>query len=131
MGRPPSNKPTEAELAILQVLWLRGACTVREIFEALYEPDETSYTTALKLLQIMHAKGLVVRDETQRAHSYRAAVSQVLTQKRFLSDVVTRVFNGSSSQLVLQALGSTPPASADELAEIRALLDRLESQSKE
>jgi BlaI family penicillinase repressor len=131
MGRPPSNKPTEAELAILQVLWLRGACTVREIFETLYEPDETSYTTALKLLQIMHAKGLVVRDESQRAHSYRAAVSQVLTQKRFLSDVVTRVFNGSSSQLVLQALGSTPPANADELAEIRALLDRLESQRKE
>lgn len=130
MGRTPSNKPTEAELAILQVLWLKGPCTVREIFEALYQPDETSYTTALKLLQIMHGKGLVERDESQRAHSYRAAVSQASTQKRFLSDVVDRVFNGSSSQLVLQALGSAPPASAEELAEIRALLDRLDLDNK-
>lgn len=127
MGRHPSNKPTEAELAILQVLWSRGACTVREIFETLYSIDDTSYTTALKLLQIMHAKGLVERDESQRAHTYRAAVSQTHTQKRFVSDVLTRVFNGSSSQLVLQALGSAPPATAGELAEIRALLDQLES----
>lgn len=130
MGRTPSNKPTEAELAILQVLWLKGPCTVREIFEALYQPDETSYTTALKLLQIMHGKGLVERDESQRAHSYRAAVSQASTQKRFLSDVVDRVFNGSSSQLVLQALGSAPPASAEELAQIRALLDRLDNDNE-
>ncbi|MBX3726420.1 MAG: BlaI/MecI/CopY family transcriptional regulator [Xanthomonadales bacterium] len=130
MGRTPSNKPTEAELAILQVLWLKGPCTVREIFEALYQPDETSYTTALKLLQIMHGKGLVERDESQRAHSYRAAVSQSSTQKRFLSDVVDRVFNGSSSQLVLQALGSAPPASAEELAQIRALLDQLDNDKK-
>ncbi len=130
MGRHPSTKPTEAELAILQVLWSKGSCTVREIFETLYT-DETSYTTALKLLQIMHAKGLVIRDESLRAHSYRAAVSQVITQKRFLTDVVDRVFNGSSSQLVLQALGSSPPASAEELADIRSLLDRLEAVNKE
>jgi BlaI family penicillinase repressor len=130
MGRHPSTKPTEAELAILQVLWSKGSCTVREIFETLYT-DETSYTTALKLLQIMHGKGLVIRDESQRAHSYRPAVSQVITQKRFLTDVVDRVFNGSSSQLVLQALGSSPPASAEELADIRSLLDRLESSQKE
>jgi BlaI family penicillinase repressor len=130
MGRHPSTKPTEAELAILQVLWSKGSCTVREIFETLYT-DETSYTTALKLLQIMHGKGLVVRDESQRAHSYRPAVSQVITQKRFLTDVVDRVFNGSSSQLVLQALGSSPPTSAEELADIRSLLDRLENSHKE
>ena len=130
MGRHPSTKPTEAELAILQILWAKGSCTVREIFETLYT-DETSYTTALKLMQIMHAKGLVIRDETQRAHSYRPAINQVITQKRFLSDVVDRVFNGSSSQLVLQALGSSPPASAEELADIRSLLDRLESNHKE
>lgn len=130
MGRHPSTKPTEAELAILQVLWSKGSCTVREIFETLYS-DETSYTTALKLLQIMHAKGIVIRDESLRAHSYRAAVSQVITQKRFLTDVVDRVFNGSSSQLVLQALGSSPPASAEELADIRSLLDRLENSPKE
>jgi BlaI family penicillinase repressor len=128
MGRHPSDKPTEAELAILQVLWMKGPCTVREIFNALYQPDESSYTTALKLLQIMHAKGLVERDESTRAHTYRAAVSQTHTQKRFLHDLVDRVFNGSSSQLVLQALGSAPPTSSEELAEIRALLDRLERE---
>ena len=78
----------------------------------------------------VNQKGLVERDESQRAHSYRAAVSQASTQKRFLSDVVDRVFNGSSSQLVLQALGSAPPASAEELAQIRALLDRLDHDKK-
>ncbi len=131
MGRHPSNKPTEAELAILQVLWMKGPCTVREIFNTLYQADESSYTTALKLLQIMHGKNLVERDESARAHTYRAAVSQASTQTRFLSDVVNRVFNGSSSQLVLQALGTAPPTSSAELAEIRALLDRLESEHKE
>lgn len=126
MARPAPTKPTEAELAILQVLWLRGPCTVREIFETLYHTDDTSYTTALKLLQIMHAKGLVKRDESERAHVYSAAVSQSNTQQHFVHDVVKRVFNGSSSQLVLQALGSAPPASREELEEIRSLLDRIE-----
>ncbi len=126
MARAPANKPTEAELAILQVLWLKGPCTVRDIYEVLYPDDDASYTTALKLLQIMHGKGLVERDESARAHIYAAAVSRDSTEKRFVSDVLRRVFNGSSSQLVLQALGSSPPASAAELAEIRSLLDEIE-----
>lgn len=126
MARAPANKPTEAELAILHVLWMKGPSTVRDIYETLYPDDEASYTTALKLLQIMHGKGLVERDESSRAHVYSAAVSRDSTEKRFVSDVLRRVFNGSSSQLVLQALGSSPPASAEELAEIRSLLNEIE-----
>lgn len=122
-----SPKPTEAELGILNALWDRGPCTVRDVHEALYRDDGTGYTTALKMLQIMHAKGLVERDDSQRAHVYRPAISKESTQKRFLSDMVQRVFDGSPSQLVLQALGGRPQASRAELDEIRALLDRIES----
>ncbi len=118
-------RPTEAELEILQVLWERGACTVRDVHEVLHRRDGTGYTTALKMLQIMHDKGLVERDESQRAHVYRAAVSKQRTQKRFLADLVKRVFDGSPSRLVLQALGEHK-ASPGELRQIRALLDDLE-----
>ncbi len=120
-------KPTEAELGILNVLWDRGELTVRELHAAHYRDDGTGYTTSLKMLQIMHAKGLVERNDSQRAHVYRAAISKEITQKRFLSDIVQRVFDGSPSQLVLQALGGQPKASREELDEIRALLDSIES----
>ena len=120
-----SSRPTEGELEILQVLWEHGACTVREVHEVLHRREGTGYTTALKQLQIMHDKGLVQRDETQRAHVYRAAVSKERTQKRFLADMLRRVFDGSSSRLVLQALGDHK-ASREELREIRDLLDRLD-----
>ena len=120
-------KPTEAELGILNVLWDRGELTVRELHEAHYRDDGTGYTTSLKMLQIMHAKGLVDRNDSQRAHVYRAAISKEITQKRFLTDIVQRVFDGSPSQLVLQALGGQPHASREELDEIRALLDSIES----
>jgi BlaI family transcriptional regulator, penicillinase repressor len=123
---PQTPKPTEAELGILNVLWDRGEMTVRELHEAHYRDDGTGYTTSLKMLQIMHAKGLVERNDSQRAHVYRAAVSKEITQKRFLTDIVQRVFDGSPSQLVLQALGGQPNASREELEEIRALLDSLE-----
>ena len=119
-------KPTEAELDILQVLWQRGPCTVREVHETLYRDEGAGYTTALKLLQVMHGKGLVERDDSQRAHVYRPVASKESTQNRFLSDIVQRVFNGSASDLVLQALGNNPRASRAELAEIRALLSKLE-----
>src|SRR5690348_12208602 len=122
-------RPTEAELEILQVLWERGGCTVRDVHEVLHRRDGTGYTTALKLLQIMHGKGLVVRDDSQRAHVFRAAVSKEKTQKRFLADLVQRVFEGSPSQLVLHALGSQR-ASREELREIRALLNRLEKDER-
>lgn len=122
-------KPTEAELAILNVLWDSRAATVRDVHDALYRDDGGGYTTALKLLQIMHAKGLVERDDSQRAHVYRPAVSKERTQKRFLADLVNRVFDGSPSQLVLQALGGRTRATREELDEIRALLDKLDRET--
>lgn len=119
-------KPTEAELGILNVLWERGPSTVRDVHEALYRDEGAGYTTALKLLQIMHGKGLVLRDDSERAHVFRPAVSKERTQKRFLVDIVQRVFDGSPSQLVLHALGARPKATQEELGEIRALLDQME-----
>ena len=126
MGKNEARKPTEAELGILHVLWERGPSTVREVHEALYRNEGAGYTTALKLLQVMHAKGLVLRDDSERAHLYRPALSKERTQKQFLVDIVQRVFDGSPSQLVLRALGSRPKATREELDEIRALLDRLD-----
>jgi len=119
-------KPTDAELGILRVLWTRGPSTVRQVHDALSAERPTGYTTALKLLQVMHAKGLVERDDSQRAHVYRPVSSKANTQSRFLTDIVQRVFDGSPSQLVMHALGSNPRASQQELAEIRDLLARLE-----
>lgn len=124
---PETPWPTKAELDILQVLWERGASTVREVHESLYGDDGAGYTTALKLMQIMHVKGLVERDDSQRAHVYRSAVSRQRTQKRYMADMVQRLFNGSASQMVLHALGNHPGASREELKEIRALLNKIES----
>ncbi|TAN06199.1 MAG: BlaI/MecI/CopY family transcriptional regulator [Rhodanobacteraceae bacterium] len=124
-GFKTSSRPTEAELEILQVLWEHGACTVRDVHDVLHRRGGTGYTTALKMLQIMFDKGLATRDESQRAHVYRAAVSKERTQKRFLSDMLQRVFDGSPSRLVLQALGDHK-ASREELREIRALLNKLD-----
>jgi predicted transcriptional regulator len=118
-------RPTEGELAILRVLWRRGASTVRQVLESLNEDRETGYTTVLKLLQIMTEKGLVERDETERTHIYSARRSQEQTQRQLVGDLLDRAFGGSASQLVMQAL-SAKPTSAAELAEIRRLLDELE-----
>jgi BlaI family transcriptional regulator, penicillinase repressor len=125
MTSPATPRPTESELAILNVLWARGEATVRDVFDALYRADG-GYTTALKLLQVMHAKGLVARDERQRAHVYRATISKDSTQRRMLSDLARRLFGGRSAELVLSALGGEEAPSAEELAQIRSLLDRLE-----
>jgi predicted transcriptional regulator len=125
MAKP--GKPTEAELAILRVLWRRGPSTVKEVHEALASP--TGYTTTLKLLQIMADKGLVLRDESQRAHLYRARLAEEQTEGQLVGDLLDRVFDGSASRLVQRALASRP-ASADELAEIRRLLDRLEGEGR-
>ena len=122
------RKPTKAEMEILNVLWARDACTVREVHDVLRLGDRTGYTTVLKLLQLMHDKGLVERHDSQRAHIYRAAASKKRTQKYLLMDLVQRVFDGSSSQLVLQALGSQP-TSREELDAIRKLLNQLDRES--
>jgi BlaI family transcriptional regulator, penicillinase repressor len=116
-------KPTDGELAILQVLWQRGPCTVRQVHEHLAR--DTGYTTVLKLLQIMTDKGLVRRDESQRSHVYAAAQPAQATQRQLLADLADKAFAGSAAQLVLQAL-SAQRATPGELAEIRKLLDTYE-----
>jgi predicted transcriptional regulator len=116
-----SSHPTEAELAILQVLWARGPSTVRQVHDTLAGSRETGYTTTLKLMQIMAEKGLVTRDESSRTHVYHAALSRDETQRRLVSDLVDRAFGGSAAALVMQAL-SSHPASESELAEIRRLV---------
>ena len=121
-------KPTEAELAIMQVLWESGPCTVRQVCECLAAQKPTGYTTVLKLLQIMTEKGLVMRDESQRSHVYRPRQKADKMRRHLVRDFVDRVFQGSSHQLVMQALHDKK-ASPEELAELRALLDAAESDS--
>jgi BlaI family transcriptional regulator, penicillinase repressor len=116
-------RPTESELELLRILWEKQPATVSEIYDALNEDRPSGYTTVLKLLQIMTAKGLVVRDEANRAHVYRAAISQDAMQSKLLKDLSVRLFAGSAAQLALHAL-SMEPASANDLNEIRALLER-------
>lgn len=115
-------KPTDAELAILRVLWDRGPSTVRQVFDLLAREREVGYTTILKLMQIMTEKGLVARDETGRLHVYAPSQSQESTQRHLLQDLMEKAFRGSSGQLVIQAL-ATQAATPEELAEIRRLLD--------
>ena len=119
------TRPTDAELAILSVLWDRGPSTVRDVHEALSSSQGSGYTTVLKLLQIMTDKGLVVRDESQRAHVYAPKLSEQKTQRALLGDLVERAFRGSPAKLVLQALAGHR-ATNEELRDIRALLDQLE-----
>jgi len=121
--RPP--RPTDAELAILRVLWERGPSTVRQVHESLSGERAVGYTTALKLMQIMADKGHVERDETARSHVYRARLSEERTQRQLLRDLLDRAFGGSALKLVMQAL-STKKASAEELAQIRRLLEERE-----
>ena len=120
MIRRMKRRPTDAELAILRVLWTRGRSTVREVADAMRH--QGAYTTVLKTLQIMTEKGLVRRNDSERTHVYEAAASQTSTERQLVTDLMQRVFDGSAAKLVMQALqaGKTSP---DELAEIRRLLD--------
>jgi BlaI family transcriptional regulator, penicillinase repressor len=117
-------KPTESELEILQILWQHGLATVREVHEELAKSKDAGYTTTLKLMQIMHEKGLVKRDESMRTHVYQPAVNKEKTQKHLLGKMIDSLFGGSSTQLVLQALGEQK-ASPEELEQIQHLLDNL------
>ncbi len=118
-------KPTEAELEILTVLWSRGPVTVREVHETIASRKPTQYTTVLKTLQIMAEKGLVRRNEDQRAHIYAAAQPREWTQQQLAGDLLQRAFNGSARSLMVGAL-SSKKASKKELAELRKLLDEYE-----
>ncbi len=129
MIEPDVPRPTDAELAILRVLWERGPSTVRDVHEALSGTQATGYTTVLKLMQIMTDKGLVVRDESQRAHIYQASQSEQKTQRQIVADLVQRAFGGSSAKLVMQALSGRKTTRA-ELNEIRELLDTLEGDKR-
>lgn len=121
-------RPTETELAILDVLWRRGVATVREVYEDLYAREGGGYTNALKLLQVMHGKGLVERDDSQRAHVYRAAVTREAAQNRLLGPIVQRLFGGRRLDLVLSVLGAGEAPGPEEVAQVRELLDRLEQE---
>ncbi len=127
MGEKKLPRPTDAELGILRVLWAQGDSTVREVLDDLSETTPTGYTTVLKQMQIMTEKGLVIRDERERAHVYRARLTEQRTQRQLLTDLLDRAFGGSATNLVMQALTSrkTDP---DELATIRQFLDQLERE---
>ncbi|MBC7891715.1 MAG: BlaI/MecI/CopY family transcriptional regulator [Sphingobacteriaceae bacterium] len=120
-------KPTDSELAILHVLWEQGPSTVRQVFEHLSRGRDLGYTTALKLMQIMHEKGLITRTEAGRSHVYAALLTETDAQRDLLNRFVDTAFRGSAMKLVMQALGDSK-ASKDELDEIRRLLDQLDQR---
>lgn len=122
-----SNKPTESELEILQILWEKGACTVRAVHEILEKNKDAGYTTTLKLMQIMHEKGLVSRDTSSKTHIYSALINQEKTQQHLVNRMIDNVFNGSAARLVMQALGGHK-ASKDEIDSIKKYLDELDKQ---
>ncbi len=120
-------KPTESELEILRILWERTEATVRDVHEELSKTKDAGYTTTLKLMQIMHEKGIVKRDETNKTHKYIPLLSREKTQKQFMGKMIDTLFQGSSSQLVMQALGNHK-TSKEELEEIQKLIDNLKRQ---
>jgi predicted transcriptional regulator len=122
-------RPTDSELAILRVLWERGPSTVREVHDVLSPTHDSGYTTVLKLMQIMTDKGLVDRDESQRAHVYTSRHGEQRTQRQLIGDLMDRAFGGSPAKLVMQAL-STSRASAEDLSAIRTLLDQMEENAR-
>jgi len=129
MSQDTPQKPTASELEILRVLWARGPSTVREVYEALREQKSLGYTTVLKLLQIMTAKGTVRRNEEQRAHVYEACQPAEETKRQLVGDVLHRVFEGSASELMIHALAGRR-TSKKELDELRRLLDEYEGRTR-
>ena len=125
MKQDPQFQPTPSELAILQILWSRGPSTVREIHAVMAQEKDIGYTSALKFLQIMTAKGLVTRTEDQRAHVYSANQPAEKTKQQFAADMLKRVFHGSASQLMQHAL-SGRRGSRKEIEEMRRMLDEYE-----
>ncbi|MEO6683688.1 MAG: BlaI/MecI/CopY family transcriptional regulator [Ginsengibacter sp.] len=120
-------KPTESELEIMQILWQKKSCTVREVHEILEKTKPVGYTSTLKLMQIMHEKGLVARDTTARTHIYTPLLNQEKTQKQLVQKMVKDVFNGSAANLVMQALGNHK-TNPEEIEQIKTFLDQLKTQ---
>ncbi len=127
MAYTKALKPTESELEILQILWKKGEATVRQVHEELIVMKDIGYTTTLKLMQIMNEKGLVSRNDSARTHIYKAASNKENTQKFLLNKFIGSLFGGSSSQLVIQALGSQE-VSEEELGKIQSLIDTLKKK---
>ena len=125
----PQPRPTDAELEILRIIWARGPSTVREVFEEMAKARNAGYTPVLKFMQIMMEKGLLKRTEAHRVHMYEATVPQEQTQRQLVRDLADRAFGGSPSSLVMQALAAKP-ASHEELAQIRKMLDEYERGGK-
>lgn len=128
MQSTKKNKPTEGELEILTVLWDRGAATVRTVHEEICKTKDAGYTTTLKLMQIMFEKGLVSRDSSSKTHIYKPAVSREKTQQQFVNKMIKSLFAGSSTDLVMHALGGNK-ASNDELEKIQLLINQLKSKN--
>lgn len=123
-------KPTEKELEILQILWKSGPVAVKDVHESMGGDDKNGYTTILKLLQIMHEKGLVTRQRSGKLHLYKAAASQEHTRQFMLDKMIHTVFQGSAMQLVMSALGNKR-SSKEELVEIRRYLEKLENSNND
>ncbi|HXG82704.1 MAG TPA: BlaI/MecI/CopY family transcriptional regulator [Pyrinomonadaceae bacterium] len=123
------NKPTAAELEILAVLWEKDAATVKEVHEILNQNKPTGYTTVLKLMQIMREKGLVKRDDANKAHVFRAALAQTETQQNLVADLIERAFRGSALKLVQHVL-EAKPSSAEDLKEIRRMISEAEQKGE-
>jgi BlaI family transcriptional regulator, penicillinase repressor len=122
-----TNKPTESELEILQVLWSKESATVRDVHEVLSLTKDSGYTTTLKLMQIMHEKKLVTRDDSHKTHIYQAAITRSSTQTQFLNKMINSLFEGSPASLVMQALGNHN-ATNDELDQIQQLINQLKTK---
>jgi predicted transcriptional regulator len=129
MAKTRMQKPTAAELEILRVLWAQGPCTVRQVHEALGEEKAVGYTSVLKFLQIMTTKGLVRRNEDQRAHVYEAQHPATEMKRQLASDVLRKVFGGSASEMMMHALEGRA-TSKQELDDLRRLLDKYEEKGK-
>jgi len=125
MPRPAATQPTEVELQILRILWDRGPSPVRDVHAQLEAEKGTSYSTTVKMLAVMLQKGLVKRNESAQPHVYRAVLTRASAGRRMVRSLIEKVFDGSASHLVLQAL-SSEKATKEELAEIRKLLDEME-----
>jgi len=123
-----NKKITDSELEILQVLWDKGPCTVRSVHEGLGAAKQTGYTTTLKLMQIMFEKGLLTRDASARTHIYATAISEQNGKQQALDKIIDGVFNGSPTNLVMQALGNYKPSS-QEIDAIKAYLDELQKDN--
>lgn len=120
-------KPTESELEILSILWEKEQASVREVHEVVQLTKDVGYTTTLKLMQIMHEKGLVSRNESSKTHIYTAVFEKEKAQEQYISKMIKTLFSGNSSQLVLQALGNHQTSQA-ELAEIKSLIEQIEKR---